>query len=73
MVKVLALGQGVRLPDSQRHRLGAALLREYNRGKSIRQLCAQTGYSIGRVRRLLEGVDVTYRSRGGNTRAKPTR
>ena len=42
------------------------LLQLYEGGKSIRQLCAETGYSIGRVRRLLQEAGVTYRSRGGS-------
>ena len=70
MVTTPSLTKGQRLPDAERARIGTALLREYESGKSIRQLCASTGYSIGRVRRLLEGVGVTFRGRGGATRTR---
>ncbi len=43
-----------RLAGEQRASAGAELLRRYDAGASIRELCAGTGYSIGRVRRLLE-------------------
>ena len=70
MVTTPSLSRGQRLPDAERARIGAALLHEYESGKSIRQLCAATGYSIGRVRRLLEGAGVTFRGRGGATRSR---
>ena len=68
MTKVPRLPRGKRLPDSERSDVAAELLRRYNGGKSIRELCAETGYSIGRVRRLLEEAGVTFRRRGGATR-----
>ena len=68
MVVTPNLTRGQRLPDAEKRRIGTQLLREYESGKSIRQLCAETGYSIGRVRRLLADVGVTFRGRGGATR-----
>lgn len=61
-----------RLSGEDRVKAGQALLREYEKGRSIRQLCADTGYSIGRVRRLLEEAGVTYRARGGANRSNGT-
>jgi hypothetical protein len=73
MTKVPRLPPGKRLRDSQRAETAAELLRRYNSGKSIRDICAETGYSIGRVRRLLEEAGVEFRQRGGATRGrKPT-
>lgn len=65
MAKIPELSRGQRLPDKERARIGALLLSEYQKGKSIRELCTETGYSIGRVRRMLEEAGVEFRSRGG--------
>ena len=51
-------------PDTQ-SALAAALRKQYERGKSIRDLAADTGYSIARVRSLLENSAVAIRPRGG--------
>ncbi len=61
----------MRLPDVERRRLGALLRKEYEGGKSVRQLCADTGYSIGRVRGLLQVAGVKFRPRGGTGRLDP--
>ena len=57
-----------RMPDALRREVGERLVTAYNNGASIRELCAETGYSIGRVRRLMDETGVTYRSRGGRGR-----
>ena len=51
-------------PDTQ-SALAAALRKQYEDGKSIRDLAADTGYSIARVRSLLENSAVAIRPRGG--------
>jgi hypothetical protein len=70
MSKVPRLTRGKRLRDAERAETAAELLRRYNSGQSIRDICAETGYSIGRVRRLLEEAGVEFRPRGGATRGK---
>lgn len=55
-----------RLPDPQRAEIGRRLRSEYERGASIRELCETSGYSIGRVRRLLTDAGTTFRTRGGH-------
>ncbi len=50
-------------PDTQAA-VAAALRDQYECGKSIRDLAADTGYSIARVRTLLECADATIRPRG---------
>jgi Helix-turn-helix domain len=65
MTKVPSLPRGKRLRDKERSDVAAELLRRYNSGKSIRDICAETGYSIGRVRRMLEEAGVEFRRRGG--------
>jgi len=44
--------------------MGHGLRRRYESGTSIRQLAAETGYSIGRVRTLLLSAGAPLRSRG---------
>jgi N6-adenosine-specific RNA methylase IME4 len=53
-----------RLSPALQKSLGNALRAEYEQGTSIRDLTAQTGYSIGRVRTLLAGAGTTFRERG---------
>ena len=53
-----------RLNPATQQMLGRALRSEYEQGTSIRDLAAQAGYSIGRVRTLLAGAGTTFRERG---------
>jgi hypothetical protein len=66
--RVPKMGRGRRMPVAEQERVGAELRKRYDAGQSIRELCSDTGYSIGRVRRLLQGAGVTFRARGGATR-----
>lgn len=67
-MRVPDLAKGHRISGAERDRLAKRLLAEYEAGRSIRQICAETGYSIGRVRRLLIDAGVEFRSRGGRRR-----
>jgi hypothetical protein len=58
------------MTSAERAVVGEDLLRRYESGRSIREICKETGYSIGRVRRLLEDAGVTYRRRGGAHRPR---
>jgi hypothetical protein len=58
------------MSDAERATVSQNLLRRYEGGASIREICRETGYSIGRVRRLLEDAGVTYRRRGGANRSR---
>ena len=64
MTAVPRLDARKRLSPGQRKAIAAELLRRYEAGKSIRDICAETGYSIGRVRGLLTEAGVAFRSRG---------
>jgi Helix-turn-helix domain len=64
------LERGRRLRNDERGTTAAELLKRYESGRSIREICGETGYSIGRVRRLLEEAGVNFRSRGGATRGR---
>jgi hypothetical protein len=61
--------RGKRLPAGQRVQAARILLERYNRGESIRDLAADSGYSIGLVRTLLLEADVAFRPKGGRTGA----
>ena len=65
------LAPRARIPGEQRKQLAEQLAGRYNAGASIRELCAETGYSIGRVRGLLISAEVTFPGRGGK-RSRPS-
>jgi hypothetical protein len=65
MAKLPNLPRGKRLSGDDRAGVGDELLHRYKNGKSIREICAETGYSIGRTRRLLQEAGVEFRQRGG--------
>jgi hypothetical protein len=65
MAKLPNLPRGKRLSGEDRAGVGDELLNRYENGKSIRDICAETGYSIGRTRRLLQEAGVEFRQRGG--------
>jgi DNA-directed RNA polymerase specialized sigma24 family protein len=65
MAKTPDLARNQRVTGSEREKLSTELLKRYQRGQSIREICAETGYSIGRVRRLLVDAGVEFRGRGG--------
>ena len=48
-----------RITGDARRKLAGQLAARYDNGESIRELCAATGYSIGRVRGLLITAGVT--------------
>ena len=44
MAKTPELRRGQRLPDGERKKVGAELLKRYQSGHSVREICAETGY-----------------------------
>lgn len=65
MAKTPDLARNQRVTGPEREKLSTELLKRYQRGQSIREICSETGYSIGRVRRLLVDAGVEFRGRGG--------
>ena len=59
-----------RLPREVSEKVGAALRKEYEGGRSIKSLAAEHGYSIQRVRTLLAGAGTQMRSRGPQRHTK---
>ena len=54
----------VRIPEGAAERFGDVLREQYEAGLSIRQIAAATGFSIARVRTLLEKAGTSHRGRG---------
>ena len=65
-----ALTKGRRITGDERVTLSDDLRRQYEQGRSIRAIAADTGRSYGFVHRVLMESGVTLRSRGGATRRK---
>jgi N6-adenosine-specific RNA methylase IME4 len=63
-IEVPQLQLHMRIDDELAEYLGEELRRRYETGHSIRDIATETGYSISRVRTLLERADTPIRSRG---------
>lgn len=63
-IQAPALAPHERLGPETKETVAVALRREYEGGTSIRDLAAQTGYTITRVRTLLLDAGTTFRDRG---------
>lgn len=63
-IQAPALAPHERLGPETKETVAASLRREYEGGTSIRDLAAQTGYTITRVRTLLLDAGTTFRERG---------
>ena len=59
-----------RIVGAPREKLATKVVKEYEKGKSIRALSEELGRSYGFVHRLLSESGATLRGRGGAVRAK---
>jgi predicted transcriptional regulator len=66
----ITLKKGARITGADRNKLAADLRKQYDKGKSIRELAEAHGRSYGFVHRVLSESGVTLRGRGGATRTK---
>lgn len=66
------LDKGRRITGDERGVLSDELRREYENGRSIRDLAADTGRSYGFVHRVLKESGATLRGRGGSNRRVAT-
>lgn len=64
------LKKGARITGPDRSRLASELSKQYEKGRSIRELADSHGRSYGFIHRLLSENDVTLRGRGGATRGR---
>lgn len=62
------LNKGQRITGDERGALSDQLRRQYESGRSIRDLAADTGRSYGFVHRVLQESGATLRGRGGSNR-----
>ena len=67
---VTAIKKGARITGADRSKLGVDLKKQYDKGRSIRELADSSGRSYGFVHRVLSETGVTLRGRGGATRVK---
>jgi hypothetical protein len=65
-----ALKKGARITGTERTKLATDLKKQYDKGKSIRELADAHGRSYGFVHRVLSESGVALRGRGGATRVK---
>jgi predicted transcriptional regulator len=64
------LKKGVRITGTERSKLATDLRKQYDKGRSIRELAESNGRSYGFVHRVLSESGVTLRGRGGSTKSK---
>jgi hypothetical protein len=67
---VAELKKGARITGSDRSKLGTEVRKQYERGRSIRELADSHGRSYGFIHRLLNESEVSLRGRGGATRGR---
>ena len=66
------LKKGARITGAERDTLAGDLSKQYDKGRSIRELAESNGRSYGFIHRVLSEAGVTLRGRGGSSR-KPAR
>jgi hypothetical protein len=64
------LKKGARITGSERSKLASDLRKQYDKGRSIRELAESNGRSYGFVHRVLSESGASLRGRGGSTRSK---
>lgn len=64
------LRKGARITGADRTKLALDIRKQYEKGRSIRDLAQTHGRSYGFIHRLLVENEVTLRGRGGATRGK---
>ena len=64
------LKKGARITGADRSKLANDLKKQYDKGRSIRELAESNGRSYGFVHRVLSESGVELRGRGGATRVK---
>ncbi len=64
------LRKGARITGAERSKLANDLRKQYDKGRSIRELAESHGRSYGFVHRVLSESGATLRGRGGATRKK---
>jgi hypothetical protein len=67
------LKKGARITGAERTKLASDLRKQYDKGRSIRELAQSNGRSYGFVHRVLSESGAVLRGRGGSTRSKGTK
>ena len=69
---MVELKKGARITGPDRNKLATEVKKQYEKGRSIRELADSHGRSYGFIHRLLTENEVSLRGRGGATRGKRT-
>ena len=64
------LKKGARITGAERSKLATDLRKQYDKGRSIRELAESNGRSYGFVHRVLSESGAALRGRGGSTKSK---
>ena len=64
------LKKGARITGTERNKLAVEVRKQYEKGRSIRELADSHNRSYGFIHRLLSENEVSLRGRGGATRGK---
>lgn len=72
-VEMADLGRKVRIEGPARVKVSRELTKQYEKGRSIRELAKLYGRSYGFVHQVLEEAGVTLRNRGGPRRRSSSR
>jgi hypothetical protein len=68
-VQLPILDSHARMDEMTARAVSYELRRRYDEGRSIRELVTESGYSIARVRSLLQRADTSFRDRGAPSHA----
>lgn len=68
--QVTDLKKGARITGTERTKLAVEIRKQYEKGRSIRELADSHNRSYGFIHRLLSENEVSLRGRGGATRGK---
>lgn len=66
--QVQKISKGKRLTGSLADAFGQEAKRQYDAGKTVRAIMAESGRSYGAVHRALRRAEVRFRARGGHSR-----
>jgi predicted transcriptional regulator len=64
------LKKGARITGPERTKLASDLRKQYDKGRSIRELAESNGRSYGFVHRVLSESGASLRGRGGSTKSR---
>jgi hypothetical protein len=68
--EIVVFKKGARVTGAERMKLGTDLRKQYDKGRSIRELAESNGRSYGFIHRVLSESGAALRGRGGSTSSR---